>query len=389
MKCYLCSTENSESILQMENYPLNSIYCAERTMNNQYRKNMNLYHCRSCGHFYAFSEVDINDLYNNDYLYSPSSPNVQERANFIDKELKKYSGIKFNRVIDIGCNDTTLLKKISKSIQANYYIGIDPAIPNAIVESPDTFILYKDFVQNIIIPHFDPNLPDLVISDQTFEHIPNLNEVVELIWQQTSNSSIISICVPSFEALMLKMNYNFVIHEHLHYFTLGRLVNLLESHGFSLKQHYIDYQTTSNFLFTVFKKEDKQIISDFNRLLHGLIDFDNSFFLFKKSIDLYKNVMKCVNKNELTFGFGASDLTGNLAYFIDTDFDGFNCILDDTESKQNKYIPFIVPNIIAPKNEDYTTCNVVITAPQASRAIMNRLKEMKFKRIINPLGITY
>ena len=174
--CRICNNNSLESILSLPNFPLNTIYLDKFVIEDKFRKNMELYCCSHCNHFQAYSEVKIEDLYHDDYQYHSTSPNVQDRVNFINNQLLKFKNIKFNRIIDVGCNDTSLLKKLKTTLSANYFIGIDPSIPNNIIENnSNNFILFKDYIGNINLPWFDSKLPDLIVSDQTFEHIPDLN----------------------------------------------------------------------------------------------------------------------------------------------------------------------------------------------------------------------
>lgn len=385
--CKICNNTSLELTLSLPNFPLNTIYLDKFTIEDKFEKNMDLYYCSNCSHFQSYSEVEIEDLYHDNYQYYPSSPNIQDRVNFINNQLLKLKDIKFNRIIDVGCNDTSLLKKLKTTLSANYFIGIDPSIPSSIIiNNPDNFILHKDYIENIEIPYYDSNLPDLIVSDQTFEHIPDLNKSLNHLNNQVNIGSYFAINVPSFEALVEKLNFNFIIHEHLHYFTINTLTYLFEKHKLTLEEYFIEYKVTSNYLFGLFNK--KQIFEKSN--LKSSI-YTKQYF--KMYFDSFKNMLKETNillsqisKNEKIYGFGASDITSQLAYFMETDFNYLSNILDDTSHKQNKYYPKLKPQIISPSN-DYSDATCLITSPQASRYLINRLKELKFKRIINPNGI--
>jgi hypothetical protein len=85
------------------------------------------------------------------------------------------------------------------------------------------------------------------------------------------------------------------------------------------------------------------------------------------------------------YGFGASDITGNLAYFLETDFSELRNILDDTPYKQDRFIPRLKPSIVSSAQmNDWSGSTILITAPQASRPILGRLLALKPKKIVSP-----
>jgi len=385
--CKICNNTSLELTLSLPNFPLNTIYLDKFTTEDKFEKNMNLYYCSNCGHFQSYSEVKIKDLYHDDYKYYPTSSNIQDRVNFINNQLLKLKDIKFNRIIDVGCNDTSLLKKLKTTLSANYFIGIDPSMPpNIITNNSDNFILFKDYVENIEIPYYDSSLPDLIVSDQTFEHIPDLNKSLDHLNNQVSIGSYFAINVPSFEALIEKLNFNFIIHEHLHYFTINTLTYLFEKHKLTLEEYFVEYKVTSNYLFGLFNKKQIFKKSNLKSSIYTKQYFKMYFDLFKNMLKETNTLLSQISKNEKIYGFGASDITPQLAYFMETDFNYLFNILDDTSHKQNKYYPKLKPQIISPGN-DYSDTTCLITSPQASRYLINRLKELKFKRIINPNGI--
>jgi hypothetical protein len=93
-------------------------------------------------------------------------------------------------------------------------------------------------------------------------------------------------------------------------------------------------------------------------------------------------------ENEKIYGFGASDITANLAYFMESDFGFLTNILDDTVYKQGKYYPSLKPEITGNNGSgDLSNSICLITAPQAARYIYTRVNSFNFKKIINPIGL--
>lgn len=375
-------------VLALPNYPLNTVYLKIYPTADKYRpRNMYLYCCNNCNHFQAFSELSINELYDNDYNYHTQNSGVQGRITFFLNQLDPIKSIKFNRVIDIGCFDLSLLKKLKGILSANYFIGIDPSIPHEVMINNEGIICFKEYCDTVNLPHYNSDLPDLIISDQTLEHIPGINKSLHSIISQVHKDSFFAICVPSIEVLIEKLNFHNIIHEHVNYFSIHTLSRLFDNYRLSLHSYTIEYNSTCGFLFALYSKN-----KNINIKIPSINIYTKNYFLIH--YDIFKNAiansMIIINniKNEKVYGFGASDITSNLAYYMDTDFSFLTNILDDTDYKQKTYFPFLKPEIINPSDsKSIIGSNCLITAPQAARYLYKRLLDFGFKRIINPIGL--
>src|SRR5580698_1638217 len=111
--CNICRSNNIEQIISLPNYPLNTIYLSRAELKNieKYKgRDFSLYTCKNCGHFQAISAVKLTELYNDEYNYHTQNSGVQQRISFFLLQLQNIADIEFNRVIDIGCYDLSLLK---------------------------------------------------------------------------------------------------------------------------------------------------------------------------------------------------------------------------------------------------------------------------------------
>ena len=391
-KCAICKSDSLELVVSLPNYPMNTVYLKSKDNESKFgTKNMRLFCCPICKHFQAISDLTPKDLYNDDYQYFTKNPGVQGRIKFFLKQLEPLRHIRFNRIIDIGCFDLSLLKEVKKEFFANTFIGIDPSIPKNLVDNTDGIMCYKNYTDNIKLPDSKSDLPDLIISDQTFEHIPEIDKSLKSFTSQLNENLYFAVCVPSLEVLIEKLNFHNLIHEHVNYFSIHTLTRLFENSSLFLNSYTIEYKTSCGFLFAIYSSKSNL---PKNHSIQLLVDniYTREYFLryyecFKNMLSICKKILS-EEKEAAIYGFGASDITANLAYFMDSDFSMLDVILDETEYKKNTYYPFLKPMIANPK--DYIVKKgavCLITAPQAARYIYNKLIDFEFKKIINPLGV--
>jgi len=387
-KCNICLSDNVTQILNLPNYPLNSQYNQSPILSgDKYFRKFELLSCIDCGHIFGESGFQLDELYHDDYSYRPSSPNIQWRVNFLLSQLKSVSHIDFNRVIDIGCFNGQLLKKAKEFLKSDYFIGVDPSMSIEMVNDNKEIIFIKDFIQNVNLPFFSSFKPDLIISDQCFEHIDDLNLIVSNLNDQVSDNSKFFICVPSLEAMSDKLNFQFIIHEHLNYFTVSSLFRIFKKYSINMERYYIDYESASNFNLAVFTKNNECNIEESQLPIVSINTLIDRINLFKQNIDINNDFIQKIGYNNKLFGFGASDLTSNLAYFMKSNLNFLETIIDDTIWKNDLYIPGVEAQIVnfdkCQKNE-LKNSFCLITAPQATRYIIARLNELGVKGIIIP-----
>jgi NDP-4-keto-2,6-dideoxyhexose 3-C-methyltransferase len=138
-------------------------------------------------------------------------------------------------VLDIGCNDGTLLG--SYTIPGLYTIGFDPA--------QNLAVFSREIADNVLVGFFDadrfladPDLqkfrPKVITSIAMFYDLDDPNKFVSDI-RRIMHPEGVWIVQMSYLPLMLKQNdFGNICHEHLEYYSLQSLEHLLRRHGFSI-----------------------------------------------------------------------------------------------------------------------------------------------------------
>ncbi len=399
--CNVCGAAEMHPMLSLPKYPLNSLYLPAYDSGEKYCADLHLYECRRCLHIQAKSGLSIDHFYNEDYSYTVNNSGAQGRQDFfVGRVLRHAAGRRFNRVMELGCFDLSLLKKLKAAgVIADHWIGIDP-VPLHNAGDTAGILFINGYFQDVEIPFLNEDLPDLIISDQVFEHIPSTRHVLQSFRKVAAPGSSFIVCVPSVELLIDNFSFHNVIHEHLNYFSAATLGKLFAACDYHLVHSELNNELTVGLLLQIYttgrstNRDTGACAGAGTGTGTGTGDCADLSARFHRNYEIFKSNLASVRDfigrgaGGGIYGFGASDITGNLAYFLESDFSELRNIIDDTPYKQNRFIPRLKPLIVNSTHiGDWPTSTILITAPQASRPILGRLLQLKPRKIISPVAV--
>jgi len=192
--------------------------------------------CKLCGLLQLRETVPGAAMYQNYWYRSGTNQTMRtalaDLANTAERLMNLRAG---DTVLDIGCNDGTLLA--SYSTPGIYRVGFDPA-ENLLVFSRKV----ADRVVNCFFSseefHLDPDLktrqPKIVTSIAMFYDLEDPNKFVSDI-KKIMHPEGLWVVQMSYLPLMLKQHdFGNICHEHLEYYSLESLEYLLELHNLSV-----------------------------------------------------------------------------------------------------------------------------------------------------------
>jgi len=133
-------------------------------------------------------------------------------------------------VLDIGCNDGTLLR--SYDAENLKLVGFEPAenlIPLAEVGTTKTINDFFSF--KLFEKHFPHDQAKIITSIAMFYDLEEPNEFVEDIVRCIHPEGMWVIQMNYLPSMLQQNAFDNICHEHLEYYSMGALRNLLEGHG--------------------------------------------------------------------------------------------------------------------------------------------------------------
>lgn len=225
--------------------------------------------CDKCG--FAYADVNVSqDAYNSYYktsnIYSQTdtlrAKIIKNREEMRCRVLSEYADYNA-RILDVGCGAGRLLRCLHEKGFYNI-CGIDPSANsiNALKENE-----INGYVLNVFddIPKELRGSFDVVRFTAVLEHIYDLDLCIKQLEGYLNDNGILYIVVPAVESFkdVYRKIPNYFNHEHINYFSVNSLDNLLGKHGFTR-------ENSDSECMEFLKSEEAAIVAIYKKTCKGI-----------------------------------------------------------------------------------------------------------------------
>jgi hypothetical protein len=246
-------------------------------------------------------------------------------------------------VVDIGGNDGSLLKEFRKENRSPHYRNIDCS-ESFIEDNELAGIEYANF-------YFDENIhlehkASLITSTNVFQHTEHIRSFVRGVAQNLCHDGIWCLEFPYVLTTLANDNYDQIYHEHVYYYCLKNIIDLLEQEGMRvINVSYHDMHAGTLRVISVKKssqrQQDSTILSFLN--LEKTLTEEYCIKWGKRAQDKIKEFQyflhNLLNHGARIAGFGAAAKGCVFLNSCEITDDMLEFIIDDTPFKQGKYVP--------------------------------------------------
>ena len=325
-KCRSCNSKNLISILSLGNQYLSDFVKINRKP-KEFPLNMIL--CKDCFLVQLDYSTPSKYLYTERYGYkSGINQTMQEELKeIVQKSLKKVKTSKKETIaVDIGANDGTLLKNYPKSI---YRISVEP-ITKFAKESKkysdkviNDFFTYESFYKAL-----KNKKADIVTIISCFYDMEDPNKFVSDV-KKIMKEDGICVIQQNYLVGMLKQNaFDNIVHEHLEYYSLLSLNNLLNRHGlevFDVELRDLNGGSFRTYIALKGKRKITKAVEKLNQYEKRLkLNKKNVYLDFAKRIKnnkkrLFEFIKKESEKGKKIYLYGASTRGNTLLQYFGLD----------------------------------------------------------------------
>lgn len=236
-KCRSCNNNDLTKILSLGKHGLSDfIEFSDKNMISKYPLKLIL--CKNCNLLQLHHTTPPDQLYTDRYGYR-SGINNTTRSNLIEitNEAEKIINLKPNDiVVDIGCNDGTLLA--SYRTAGLVHVGFDPVLTFASYfrkslksNGPKQYKLFNSYFDSKpFLKFFGKKKAKIVTAISMFYDLDNPNIFLSKIKEILHPEGILIIQQNYLVGMLEQCAFDNVVHEHLEYYSLESLENILKNH---------------------------------------------------------------------------------------------------------------------------------------------------------------
>ena len=309
----------------------------------------------------------------------PYYKHCQEMFKYAQKYVTVKDGI---NIIDIGGNDGTLLDAFrSVSDKSLNLLNIDPSKNLLLLCMEKNIPTLTEFFSYEIAKYI-PKKVEIITSTNVFQHLLDINSFAKGIEYLLSNEGIWILEFPYWISGMETNQFDQIYHEHMFYHSVTPMKMMMEKHGMKIinvtKQNIhggtlrlVIAKTNSN--HTPDNTVEIYIQSEKTYDLNYHVKWGDKV---QKHITDSKNfINQLKSEGKTIYGFGAAAKGCIYLNSMDLDYNDIDYIIDDTDIKQNKYVPgtgiqIVSRDILNEKQPDY----LLILAHNFSEYIIQSLE---------------
>ena len=288
--------------------------------------------------------VNKDDLFLN-YLYRSgvNKPYLDHCAGMYDYLSRRMILGNNDIVVDIGGNDGSLLVEFRKENRNPHYINVDCS--KSFIE--DNEKLGIEYINE----YFDedtqlPYKAKLITSTNVFQHTQPMRSFVKGIEKNLTNEGIWCLEFPYILTTLANDNYDQVYHEHVYYYCLQNIVDLLDQEGLKVVNvSYHDMHAGTLRVLSAKKSSIRQPDSSIQSFLNLEKTLTEEYCLkwgkraHEKIREFQFFIHNLLQKGHSIFGFGAAAKGCVFLNSCEINFNMIPFIIDDTPFKQFKYVP--------------------------------------------------
>jgi len=272
-----------------------------------------------------------------DYLTGASVPLVRHI-----KKLAQYCEEKYDlkvgaRILDIGCNDGTLLKNfLEKGFSV---LGVEPVRNIAKIAVEAGIPVIKGYFDSTLAGKILKKEGDfnLIFSTHSLANVLDINSFIKGAKLLLSPAGTLVIEVADSEEMLKNSQFDSIYHEHYSYFTRRTLKLLLERNGFTVMQ--IRKVATQGGSVQVFARGNLATSDvDFKKSIKDQLLIEK----FTQTVEEYRRAVRVLFekiKEKKVFAFGAPAKGVTFLNYCGLNFKNIVFAVDSTPFKVGKYIP--------------------------------------------------
>ncbi|HSX14777.1 MAG TPA: class I SAM-dependent methyltransferase [Candidatus Saccharimonadales bacterium] len=352
--CVFCGNTKLSEVIDFGDMALAGAFLTKEQIPNEKKYPLVIVFCEVCYVVQVRDHIDPKVLFANDFYFSSAIKTLRDHfveyaAEVTDRFLKDpHRAV----AVEFGSNDGVLLRPLAKE-GIGTVIGVDPATNITKSVNSDEFIVINDFFNVATSKSIKKKYgkANLIMANNVFAHISDINGATDGVYNLLADDGVFVFEVHYLGKIIEEMQYDFIYHEHIYYYSLIALQNHLNRHGmviFDIKPISIHGGSIRYYAAKKSSKHTKNISSSVTKLrdqeLELGYDKASTYIRYGKSVAIKKHQLmslleKLKAEGKSIVGYGASGRANTIIQYCGITGDHIDYIIDDAPAKQGLYTP--------------------------------------------------
>ncbi len=352
-----CNSRDLKVFLDLNKQPNGNNFPSKKNLKTVKLYPLKMIVCKKCWLIQIDKFPSQIDLFSNhNYISGDNVPVIEHFKKFSNNIINKYQLNNNSLVLDIGCNDGSLLNYFKKK-NINV-IGFDPSNKTHNLIKNKKIKIVKKFWNKKNSNYFkNKKLPDVITSTASFYHIPDLHDFI-LGLRNIMHKNSVFVFQAIYALDILRNNqFDHFYHEHSCVYSILSLKKLFDSHDMKIIYCKTDNIHGGSIIVHValkgtnLKTNNDAVKKLINKEKKFKINKINTYLNFRKKIEVNKSELlkilnKIIKKNEIIYGIGAPVKASTLMNFFGINNKHIKKITELNKLKIGKYTPITNIKII-------------------------------------------
>ncbi len=284
--CEVCGNADIEPVLNLGLHPMcdDLVVVGDDRVCNEYP--IEIMFCRKCGTAHQRFQVPKEDLFPSSYHYRSrfTLDVLKGMEELVDSCILRFGDLAGKKVLDIGCNDGSLLDFFRA--KGAVTLGLEPTAA-CLDAKQKGHVTYNDYLSPAAADSIvrDHGKPDFITFTNVFAHIENLSGVLESLRRLISPETIIVIENHYLGAVIDGNQFDTFYHEHPRTYSFNSFLHMARSLERNLLGVEFPDRYGGNIRIFIGESSGSDSIQDFEWLLSREAGYFDKFRSMQQNIE--------------------------------------------------------------------------------------------------------
>lgn len=352
INCICCNSTNLKLILDLGNQPWCNNFLTKEEINKEEYYPLQLMQCQECKFIQLSYFVPKEKMFSkHDYL-SGTTKTLRKHFKEVAENIINFIEIsKTDLIVDIGGNDGTNLE-VYKELGYQYSLNVEAAHNIAEISYNKGINTINHFFNENLVDewlYFGKEKAKIINASGVFFHLEEIHSVLRGIKKLLNNDGVLIVQFMYVIDMIKNLSFDMIYHEHLFYYTLQTLENLLKLYNLEIVHCYHSNIHSGSMIAYIKHSSPRNNKTDdyWENMLHEHKFLEkNTLEEFAKNIENVKTDLKqCLEKilfenpKSLIYGLGAPAKSSTLLNYFGINNEHIKKIYEVNELKIGKYTP--------------------------------------------------